>query len=69
MVHRKKNKKIQSPFPLSHEGECLCFPFGSSQPFFPKVRKHSQTYKLVSIFTWTIYVYPRARALCEKKAL
>ncbi|WP_229537851.1 hypothetical protein, partial [Phocaeicola vulgatus] len=49
-------------------GFVFVFPF-VFRPFFPKVGKHLQLYEPVSILTSTIYVYPRARALCEEKAL
>ena len=66
-MQKKASITAQPPTPLTR-GLCLCFPYCSSS-VFPKVEKHLQLYEPVSILTWTIYVYPRARALCEEKAL
>ena len=65
MVHGKKISKTAPPL---QGGFVFVFPF-VFRPFFPKVRKHLLLYKPVSIFTSSIYVYPRARALCEKNTI
>ncbi|MCE8564811.1 hypothetical protein K0F62_21550 [Bacteroides fragilis] len=66
-MQEKASKTALPPTPLQG-GFVFVFPF-VFRPFFPKVGKQLQLYEPVSILTSTIYVYPRARALCEEKVL